>query len=133
MGEAVKPTIGGVLLALLVGCAVPYDPEPVRHLMPLPADAFDRVLEAFRDRFRRVAEVDRDAFRIQSEWLPFQRGDVPGYRRASVFRGPAGTLEVIVEKYFVELGPSGVTKSNIVGDRRAERDLAVMLENVLSR
>jgi len=122
-----------VLVTLLAGCAVPYQPESVSHPVPLAAGAFDRVLGVFHDRHARVAVADRDAFRIQTEWLPFQRGDVPGYRRSSVFRGEGGYLNVIVEMYFLELGAGGVTPSKIVGDRRAEQRLAAVLEHVLAR
>ena len=124
---------GWVLVAVLVGCAVPYQPESVSHLVPLAADAFDRVLGVFHDRYAPVAVADREAFRIQSEWLPFQRGDVPGYRRASVFRGEGGYLNVIVEMYFLNLGAGGATRSKTVGDGRAEQQLAAVLEGVLAR
>ena len=123
----------GLLTVLLGGCAVAYEPEPVRHVVPLSADAFDAVLEAFRDRYPRVKEADQVAFRIQSEWLTFQHGDVPGYRRASVFRGDDGQLNVIVEMYFLDLGLDGASPTGVVGDRREEQQFAAMLERVLAR
>ena len=125
--------MAAVFFAMLAGCAVPYEPEPVRHLVPLPADAFDRVLAVFRDRYPKVAEADREALRIQSAWLPFQRGDVPGERRASVFRGDDGYLHVIVEMRFLQPDATGLTPTNIVGDRRAEQELAAILEAELAR
>lgn len=121
------------LVFLCTACAISYDPEPVRLPVPLPGNSFDLALEVFRDRYRKIVEADRDTFRIQSAWIPMQRGDIPGFRRASVFRGADGQLSVIVEIYFVHLGPKGLENSDVRGDRRAEQELAGALEHAIGK
>jgi hypothetical protein len=119
------------LVLSLAGCAVPYVPEPVRHDLPLPQDAFDIVLAVFRDRFPRITAADREAFRIQSAWIPMQHGDVPGDRRGSVYRDADGRLRVVIEIRFVEFRATGLEYSRVEGDTRAERELAAALEHAL--
>lgn len=114
-------------------CSVTYVPEPVRHDLPLAADAFARVVEAVRLRYPRLPTVDAVAWRIQSEWLPYQRDTVPGHRRATVFRDDAGRLHVVVEVRYLMLDRDGLPYTTpITGDLAGEQELAGAIEQVLA-
>ena len=117
----------------LVGCETPYVPQPVHHPRPLAADAFDRVRGLLLDRYGRLTVSDRPAFRLQTDWLPFQRGDLPGHRRATVFCDDGGQLQVVVEVQFVQVGWSGPYRTGTIGDSAAEQELAGALERMLGR
>lgn len=124
---------GYSLLVLgLLGCAVSYNPEPVRHATPLPADAFQKVVEVVSLRFRRLIVVDPAEFRIQTDWIPFQRGDTPGEKRATVFRDESGRLQVLVEVRSFSLGQDALVVSPTYGDRRSEEELAGAIEDILA-
>ncbi len=120
------------LLAGLFGCAIPYNAEPVRHEMPLPADAFEKILPLVRLQYRRLTVVDPVEFRIQTDWVPFQRGDTPGEKRATVFRDQSGRLQVLVEVRSFSLGQDSLVVSPIYGDRRSEEELAGSIEQILT-
>ena len=118
---------------LLSGCAVSaYQPEPVRHAVPLADDAFDVVLGILRDRYGRIEVADRDAFRLQTGWRAFQRGDVAGHRSATVFLETDGRLRILVQVRYLSIGSDGLPKvRGPYGDRPAEERLAGVIERAL--
>jgi hypothetical protein len=85
-----------------------------------------------RARYPRLAVVDRRGFRIQSAWLPHQRGGATGERRATMFSDASGRLGVVVETRYLQLGwDRRPTWSASAGDPRLERELAALLERAL--
>lgn len=118
---------------LCCACAVtPYQPLPVEIPGGLPPDAYDRVRGLMLQRYGGLAVADPESFRLQTPWLPFQEGDHPGERRATVFRERQDALGVVVEVRFLRISTWGRPGwSSVRGDPQRERELADALETVL--
>lgn len=125
--------VGAALVLLLAGCAVSYQPTLVSHPTPLAGDAFERVVSVLHERYGGLPIADPESFRLQTEWVPFQRGnDAPGRRRATVYRDADGQLRVLVEVRFIRLGFDGLPMTtSSTGDAGEERELAGILEGIL--
>jgi hypothetical protein len=115
----------------LAACGSVYRPATVALPAAPAGDAFDRVLAVVRERYPRLVLADRDGFRLQSDWLPFARGDVPGERRATVYREHDRLAAVVEVRYLVPglLAPPAWT--SVGGDRRLEDDLVQALDAAL--
>ena len=120
------------VLGLLVGCApLPYQPAHA-EVAVIPADAFDRAVDVVAAMYPRLAVRDAMGFRIQSAWLPYQRGEATGQKRASLFLDGPGRVGVVVETRYLRLGLGGVASwSSAVAAPRLERDLVVALQAAL--
>ena len=130
-----RPVLAGslVLLAVLAGCAMAYEPAQVEHADPLTRADFERVAGILRDRFGYLVVEDRESFRLQTEWVLFQRGGSPGRRRATVYQGEDAQLRVVVEVRYTRLGYDGLPEvTPTAGDQRAEEQLAGVLERALA-
>ncbi len=132
MGQGLRILLALAGLWLGSSCSLPYQPEAVEHSLPLPADAFMRVQHTLQLFYPRLAQVDAQAFRLQSEWLPHQRQDVGGFKRATVFLNEQQVLQVVVEVQYLRMGFDGMPhKTPVRGDRDLEHALAQALAKVL--
>ncbi|MCC6670700.1 MAG: hypothetical protein IT458_06550 [Planctomycetes bacterium] len=90
------------LALALAGCVVPH--RPARLELPATADAqlFARIQLAVQSLYPRLEEIDAEGFRIRSAWHPWQPGERPAQRRASVFLLDPHTLAVVVEARYLQ-------------------------------
>jgi hypothetical protein len=128
---AVKRLAFALLLVAAAACAVPY--EPAAATVPaLPADAFARALDVVRVQYPRLAVADAGAFKIQSQWLPFDRAQATGERRATVYLDGGDRLCVVVETRYLGVGLLGEPSwSSVRGDPQLERELLEALVQAL--
>ena len=138
MGPAVKVARGAALA--LLWCAVtactspsPYQPAQAR-IDDLPADAFQRSVDVVRAQYPRLAVVEAEGFRIQSNWLPHQRGKATGSRRATVFLDDEDRINVVVETRYLGVSLLGnASWSSVRADPGLELELLQALVQVLER
>ncbi|MEM7200753.1 MAG: hypothetical protein AAF628_10835 [Planctomycetota bacterium] len=111
---------------MLASCAATVDYQPLTaDVAALPADAFARVRAALEVSYPELEVAEERRFRLQSAWIPLQRRDRPGERRATVYldRNTA-TLAVVVETRWLGLDLLGVPQwSSARGDPALERAL----------
>ena len=122
-----------VMMAVgFAGCAMRYEPARVLYPHPLTGAEFDLVAALLRQRYGGLPVEDRASFRLQTEWVPFQRGAEPGKRRATVYRDVDRQLRVLVEIRYIRIGFGGLPETTpSAGDIPAEEDLAGALERAL--
>jgi hypothetical protein len=125
--------LGLALASVAAACGVaPYQPYYVELPAGLPADAFARCRSVLADRFGGFTVVDPEGFRLQTRWAPWQAGERPGERRATVFRGAAGELAIVVEVRMLEVPVLGSPRwTDLRGDPSQERELGAVLQEVL--
>ena len=115
-----------------LGCAMRYEPARVLYPHPLTGVEFDLVAALLRERYGGLPVEDRASFRLQTEWVPFQRGAEPGKRRATVYRDVDRQLRVLVEIRYIRIGFGGLPETTLsAGDIPAEEELAGALERAL--
>jgi hypothetical protein len=128
----------GVLAAIVAaggwGCAAaPYSACPIDFPGGLPPHAFAACRDVLVARFGALVTVDAAAFRLQSDWVGCT--DLPGERRASVFRqgdGAAAGLGVVVELRRLSEPLVGLPRWTAPrGDAAAERELAELLRRAI--
>ena len=103
------------------GCVTPYDPAKLELQAPLPADTERRVLDVLNHQGYRLGQIQRDPLRVRTQWSNYQRGDVPGWKRAAVFLAEPATLNVLVEVRYLNLGMFGTPyETEVSGDRNLE-------------
>ncbi len=124
--------LGAVML--LPGCrTLPYQPYEVAVPGALPTDAFERVRDHLLRHWGALVQSDTAGFRLQTGWVPHQRGDAPGRRRASVFRLDPERLGVVVEVSWLVHGLLGdFTWTAARGDAGLEAELGEALRQVLA-
>ncbi len=122
-----------VMMAVgFAGCAIRYEPARVLYPHPLTGAEFDLVAALLRQRYGGLPVEDRASFRLQTEWVPFQRGAEPGKRRATVYRDVDRQLRVLVEIRYIRIGFGGLPETTpSAGDIPAEEELAGALERAL--
>lgn len=117
---------------LWAGCATePYSAYPLDLPGGLSTNAFAVCRTVLAAQHGPLVVDDEPAFRLQTGWTACD--DVPGERRASVFRSASGGLGVVVElRRLTEplLGLPHWTAPR--GDAAAERELAELLRAALS-
>ncbi len=123
-----------LLFAVLGACHSPYEPALVKLAAPLDHTAFDTVADILRQRFQRLVLADRHGFKLQTRWAPFAHREVPGDRRATIYREDDGQLRVLIEVRYFGIGWDGMPDvTPTTGDARAEEELAGVLDRALAR
>ena len=112
----------------LPGCVTPYRPAKVQVPQPPPPDIETRILDVLRDRGYRIATHAIEPLRLQTNWAPHQREDVPGWKRATLFMDEPGTLHLLVEVRYLNLD---LFARPYRTDPSGDRDLELSLQRAL--
>jgi len=124
-----------IFAAAAAGCAGPsYSAYPLDLPGGVPAHAFAVCRDALAARFGALVTVDAAAFLLQTDWVAC--ADLPGERRASVFRqtdGAVAGLGVVVEVRRLTEPLLGLPRWTAPrGDAAAERELADLLRAAIN-
>ena len=122
-----------LLLAVLAGCTVPYEPLRVASPSSLPEDAFDRCRNVLVARFGGVEHCDRQSFAMRTVWAPMPDLQVPGQQRAVVFE-ERGEICILVQARYLStslFGPPSWSSPRPAA--HLERQLGALLEAALEQ
>ncbi len=96
-----------LLAGLSSACTTVYQSAHTQLPSPLPAEAFERVVEVVSVSYPRL-RTDAERFELQSDWIPCQDRDAQGRRRLTMFLDPPAALHAIVEVQYLYLDLSNL-------------------------